>query len=114
VLFTTFLIPGILSLIIPSLTSPSTPHLDDASGYGSGQRPRPRTKGVWRHFLRPSAQSLVIASFPLITFFGNLYYTDVASLAGVLGAWALARRERHGWAALVSDIVLFKSDTCSK
>jgi hypothetical protein len=48
--------------------------------------------------------ALVIASFPLITFFGNLYYTDVASLAGVLGAWTLAMKGQHSWASLVRTL----------
>jgi alpha-1,2-glucosyltransferase len=48
--------------------------------------------------------ALVIASFPLITFFGNLYYTDVASLAGVLGAWTLALEGYHLGASLVRTL----------
>lgn len=87
-LFSTIVTPGILSAIIDAPT-----HSVTAS---KSKRP------FWRHMITPSASALVISSFPLIFFFGNLYYTDVASLAGVLGAYALALHGQHWAASLVS------------
>ncbi|CAD6576562.1 MAG: glucosyltransferase [Tremellales sp. Tagirdzhanova-0007] len=78
-LFSTAIIPGILSVILePSFAKP-----------------------LWRHLMKPSSDALVISSFPLIFFFANLYYTDVASLAGVLAAYALALRGWHWSSSLV-------------
>ena len=80
------LIPGVLSTIIDNPAG---------SSYKSPRRP------FWRHLIQPSSPALVISAFPLIFFFANLYYTDIASLAGVLGAYALALHGRHWPANLV-------------
>jgi hypothetical protein len=46
---------------------------------------------------------LAISSFPLVTFFSLLYYTDVGSSAFViLGYWA-AQEKRYVWSAIVSS-----------
>lgn len=87
-LFTTILIPAIISSILHSHTT------------ATGTRP------FSRDVVTPSASALVVSSFPLIFFFGNLYYTDVASLAGVLGAYALALHHRHRAASVVSAVTL--------
>lgn len=63
--------------------------------------PAPPRRSALAHWLSPSAEAVVVAHFPLVVFFSNLFYTDLASLAGVLGAWALTLRGRHGAAALV-------------
>ncbi|KAL7419037.1 hypothetical protein Q5752_005873 [Cryptotrichosporon argae] len=49
---------------------------------------------------RRLAETATIASFPLLFFFANLYYTDVASAAAVLAVYALADRDRHWLAGL--------------
>lgn len=68
------------------------------------------SRSIFSYLLLPSATALVIASFPLVHFFQNLYYTDVASLVGVLGCWSAARRGRHGRGALVSSLLLIAVD----
>ncbi len=83
-IFSTLLIPAIISSV------------------SALQRRRP----FWRHFLIPSAKALVISTFPLIFFFGNLYYTEVASLAGVLGCYALALQGRYWVSSVVSPSAL--------
>ncbi|GFZ51637.1 hypothetical protein JCM24511_09404 [Saitozyma sp. JCM 24511] len=100
-LFTTLLIPFLLSTLIASLSVSIASDASSIPVFSPRGDIRTRSLRTWDHFLRPSMPALVIASFPLITFFGNLYYTDVASLAGVLGAWALAMEGYHSWASLI-------------
>lgn len=58
-----------------------------------------------RSFLEPSAEALVISSFPLFWFFGFLYYTDVASVVAVLLTLLVSRSGWHKSAAAVSRCV---------
>ena len=86
-IFSATVIPALLSSLLESHHHPA------------------RRKPVWSHVVRPSSEALVISSFPLIFFFSNLYYTDVASLAGVFSCLALAKNGRHWSAALVSHLL---------
>ena len=88
--FSLFIIPGLVSSILA--------HLDERGGpLASTSR-----TSIIQHTIGPSPSAITISAFPLIFFFGNLYYTDVASLAGVLAVLALAQSGRHWSAALVS------------
>ncbi|KAG8905101.1 glucosyltransferase [Tulasnella sp. 403] len=54
-----------------------------------------------RPWLEPSTEALIVSSFPVLWFFGFLYYTDVASLVGVvLTLWA-AWAGKHKLAAVL-------------
>lgn len=55
-----------------------------------------------RSWLEPSAEALIISSFPVLWFFAFLYYTDVASAISVLVTLYVARSGWHKSAALVS------------
>ncbi|ORY30249.1 DIE2/ALG10 family-domain-containing protein, partial [Naematelia encephala] len=52
----------------------------------------------WKHLVWPDEVGIVIGNFPIVWFFGLLFYTDVASLAGVLGALFLGLK-RSWWAS---------------
>ena len=100
-LFASFILPGILSLL-----------LSHQSPLGvKSQTPKATGRPSWRHFIAPSLIALVISFFPLIFFFGNLFYTDVASLTGVLGSYALASHGYHWTASLVSGDWSLRSQT---
>jgi len=45
----------------------------------------------------------VLASFPLLSFYGNLYYTDVLSTTLVLCSYLCALKSRYALSGLVSD-----------
>lgn len=53
-------------------------------------------------FLDPGLDAVVLAAFPIAWFFGFMYYTDVPSLALVVGTVVLAREGKHWAAAFVS------------
>ncbi len=57
------------------------------------------------------AQALCLGLYPVVFFFGFLYYTDAASLCCVLGMYYLARRERHVGAAAVGVVSLLFRQT---
>ena len=65
------------------------------------------TKSLYRH-IHPDASSDTIElagllpALPLLSFFGNLYYTDVLSTATVLYCYLLAIRRKYGASAIVS------------
>ena len=56
--------------------------------------------------LDPALDAVVLSCFPIAWFFGFMYYTDLPSLAFVVGTVVLARQERHWASALVSTKVL--------
>ena len=64
------------------------------------------TASIYRH-IHPgvSQRSLWIAgllpAFPLVSFFGNLYYTDVVSTTSVLYCYLLAIQKRYIFSATV-------------
>lgn len=93
--FTTVVIPALLSSILSTLPAFASRRQRSASAVG-------QHRSFWSNWTQPSAKALAISSLPLITFFGNLFYTDVASLAGVLAAWAASLRHRHLLAMSVS------------
>jgi hypothetical protein len=45
---------------------------------------------------------LGMALWPVVGFFGWLYYTDVGGLVAVLACWKAAGSGKWGWSALVS------------
>ena len=51
--------------------------------------------------LTPPLEAVVLASFPLVWFFGFLYYTEVPSLVSVVSTVVFASQGRHWLAALV-------------
>ena len=53
-------------------------------------------------FLTPTAESVVLAAFPVAWFFGFLYYTDVPSALFVITSMTAATESRHWTAAIVS------------
>lgn len=55
-----------------------------------------------RSWLEPSAEALIISSFPVLWFFAFLYYTDVASAISVLVTLYVARSGWHKSAVVVS------------
>ena len=57
------------------------------------------------------AQALSLILYPVVFFFGFLYYTDAASLCCVLGMYYLARREKHVSAAVVGGVSLLFRQT---
>lgn len=57
-----------------------------------------------RSWLEPSAEALIISSFPVLWFFGFLYYTDVASAISVLVTLYVARSGWHKSAVVVSPV----------
>lgn len=85
------------SLSLQSRRQPSA--LDSASSKRTYSAQLPSAGAV-------ATAASTIAHFPLVTFFALLFYTDLASLAGVLGCWALGLKGRHGWAALVGGWAL--------
>ncbi|KLO20504.1 glucosyltransferase [Schizopora paradoxa] len=54
-----------------------------------------------RDILSPSADSVVLALFPIAWFFGFMYYTDVPSLLFVVATVVAALQERHALSALL-------------
>lgn len=55
-------------------------------------------------FLAPSPEALVLSTFPIASFYGFLYYTEVPSLVSVLLTIMLATQHRHLSAAMVRHI----------
>ena len=53
-------------------------------------------------FFTPTAESVVLSAFPVVWFFGFLYYTDVPSVLFVVASITAATELRHWTAALVS------------
>ena len=49
----------------------------------------------------PLLEAVILASFPLVWFYGFLYYTEVPSLVSVLSRVVLASEGKHWLAALV-------------
>ena len=55
-------------------------------------------------FLAPSAEAVVLSTFPIAWFYGFLYYTEVPSLVSVLLTVILATQHWHLSAAVVRRI----------
>lgn len=53
--------------------------------------------------MQPAPEATVLATFPIVWFFGFLYYTDVPSALSVVLTAVFAMRERHWLAAMVSS-----------
>lgn len=53
-------------------------------------------------FFTPTAESVVLSAFPVVWFFGFLYYTDVPSVLFVMTSIVAATESRHWTSALVS------------
>jgi alpha-1,2-glucosyltransferase len=120
-IFTMIIIPAVISIILESIPAHSKPHSasqpsankhsisDSPSSYDGKSLYRPDirsingTRSFWINLIKPSSEAFTISTFPLIFFFGNLYYTDVASVAGVLGCLALAKKGMFWTSSLVSD-----------
>lgn len=51
--------------------------------------------------MKPTAEAVILSTFPIAWFFGFLYYTDVPSLLGVAASVAAASQGSHWSAALV-------------
>lgn len=64
---------------------------------------RSRTSPRQAGYLR---EALCISTFPLVYFFGFLYYTDVASLVLVLVSYRQALRKSYATSALVHHYLL--------
>ncbi|PFH50766.1 glycosyltransferase family 59 protein [Amanita thiersii Skay4041] len=62
----------------------------------SNRRERPDTS-----LISPLPEAVVIATFPIVWFFGFLYYTDVPSLLFVLSTFVAASEGQHWMAALL-------------
>jgi len=54
-----------------------------------------------RSSLANTFEAIVLASFPILWFFGFLYYTELPSVVFTVGSFILAQRERHISAALL-------------
>ncbi|KAF9243830.1 glycosyltransferase family 59 protein [Melanogaster broomeanus] len=54
--------------------------------------------------LAPTAEALVLSTFPIAWFYGFLYYTEVPSLVSVLLTMVLATQQRH-WSAAVLGVL---------
>ena len=53
-------------------------------------------------FFTPTAESVVLSAFPVVWFFGFLYYTDVPSVLFIVTSVVAATESNHWTAALVS------------
>jgi alpha-1,2-glucosyltransferase len=73
---------------------------------GHYQRQRPP-----QSWLRPTPDAVIVAAFPIVWFFGFLYYTEVPSLLFVALTMVAALQGHHWVAALVSydPVFLFRS-----
>ena len=65
------------------------------------------TKSLCRHIHRDASSNAVefaglLPALPLLSFFGNFYYTDVLSTASVLYCYLLAIRRKYAASAIVS------------
>lgn len=58
-----------------------------------------------REILSPTLDSITLSLFPIVWFFGFLYYTDIPSLAFVLATMLAAAQERYWLSALVCHIL---------
>ena len=56
--------------------------------------------------LTPPLEAVVLASFPLVWFFGFLYYTEVPSVVSVILTVAFASQGKHLQAAMVRHFQL--------
>jgi alpha-1,2-glucosyltransferase len=54
--------------------------------------------------MNPSIEAIILSAFPLVWFYGFLYYTEVPSLVFVIGTVVAASHDRHWLAALVSCV----------
>jgi alpha-1,2-glucosyltransferase len=54
-----------------------------------------------RNLFEPTLDAVALATFPVLWFFGFLYYTDVPSVAFTLAAIIASRQESHYLATLV-------------
>ncbi|KIJ22240.1 glycosyltransferase family 59 protein [Paxillus involutus ATCC 200175] len=54
--------------------------------------------------LAPTAEALILSTFPIAWFYGFLYYTEVPSLVSVLFTMILATQDRH-WSAAVFGVI---------
>ena len=66
------------------------------------------TKSLYRHIHADASSDAIelaglVPALPLLSFFANLYYTDVLSTASVLYCYLLAIRRKYGASAIVSD-----------
>ncbi|KAG8981857.1 glucosyltransferase [Tulasnella sp. JGI-2019a] len=52
-----------------------------------------------------------LAAFPVLWFFGFLYYTDVGSAVGIVATVLLAREGKHWWAAMIGILSTFFRQT---
>lgn len=57
--------------------------------------------------LQPSAEAVILSTFPIVWFFGFLYYTDVPSVLGVVASVVAASQGNHWSAALVRTTLPF-------
>lgn len=62
------------------------------------QRQRPPSS-----ILTPTTDAIILSCFPLVWFFGFLYYTEVPSLLFVVGMVVAASQEKHWIAGLVRE-----------
>lgn len=53
--------------------------------------------------LSPTAEAIVLSTFPLAWFYAFLYYTEVPSLVSVLGTIVFSMQNQHCVAAVVCD-----------
>jgi len=53
--------------------------------------------------LSPTWEAVVLSTFPLVWFYGFLYYTEVPSLVSVLGTIVFSMQDQHCIAAVVCD-----------
>ncbi|KAH7883874.1 glucosyltransferase [Phlebopus sp. FC_14] len=59
----------------------------------------------------PSAEALVLSTFPIAWFYGFIYYTEVPSLVSVLSTIILSTQNRHWTAAVVGSVSCFFRQT---
>ena len=66
----------------------------------------------------PTLDGVILSAFPIVWFFGFLYYTDVPSLLFVILTIIAASQERHWLASMVRNLHTFqekgaRSENCS-
>jgi hypothetical protein len=69
------------------------------------------TKSLYRNIHAEASQDAIqlaalLPALPLLSFFGNLYYTDVVSTTAVLYCYLLAIRKHYVASTIVSTVVL--------
>ncbi len=95
-----FFLPDLFCSILRQLT-------DSTSQRSQSHNPPPPTSTTifTAKHLRNSLEGKIITFFPLLVFFGGLYYTDLVGMGGVLLVYHLSMKEGDGWAGIVSTIV---------